>query len=165
MTSSLGRLLDACAALVNICNVRTYRGEPAMRLEGFTWNQLPLPNTEMTQYIEDTLILGDKLLFDYARKMYISQNKGSIDSIAQLARSFTEDIARLFAFYAIQKAQEKQIGYIGVSGGVAHNEIIMRAIKSEVEKANLIFLQHQNVPPGDAGISLGQIAVAAARNL
>ncbi len=35
MTSSTGRVLDAISVLLNVCNKRTYEGEPAMKLEAF----------------------------------------------------------------------------------------------------------------------------------
>ena len=40
LTSSMGRLLDATAALVGICGQATYEGEPAIRLEAAAWRAL-----------------------------------------------------------------------------------------------------------------------------
>ena len=82
-----------------------------------------------------------------------------------IARSLVTDISILLARVAINQAKKRNISKIGVSGGVAYNEIIMQVIKSEIEKENLILLQHKNVPPGDAGISIGQLAIAGAKSI
>ncbi len=53
---------------------------------------------------------------------------------------------------------------IGVSGGVAYNDFIVRTIKENVIQGNLRFVQHKRIPPGDGGISIGQ-AIAGASKL
>ena len=35
LTTSTGRILDAVSSLLDVCNERTYEGEPAMKLEAF----------------------------------------------------------------------------------------------------------------------------------
>lgn len=37
LTSSMGRFLDACAAMLGICGLATYEGEPAIELEAAAW--------------------------------------------------------------------------------------------------------------------------------
>ncbi|MHA1562183.1 MAG: Kae1-like domain-containing protein [Promethearchaeota archaeon] len=64
---------------------------------------------------------------------------------------------------AINSADDAGIKDIGASGGVAYNEIIMQVLKSEIEKKRFRFLRHKNIAPGDAGISIGQIASTIAR--
>jgi hydrogenase maturation protein HypF len=70
-----------------------------------------------------------------------------------------EGLARI----AIDVAENYDTKYIGFSGGVALNTIVTKAILKEVEKADKIPLLHNFVPPGDAGISIGQIATGIAR--
>jgi hydrogenase maturation protein HypF len=60
-------------------------------------------------------------------------------------------------------AKENQIQYVGFSGGVALNRIITKAMIDCVQKENLTALIHTNVPPGDGGISIGQVAIAGAK--
>ncbi len=164
-TSSLGRLLDAAASLFNVCHSRTYRGEPAMRLEGFAWQGKYLPQVIPTDFTANNIIYGEKLLLAYAKILFESPNTLSLQDHHNLAYSFLCDIATCFAHLAITHAKDKKIRRIGVSGGVAYNEIIMGILKEKIEGVNLIFLQHTRIPPGDAGISTGQIAIAAAKQL
>ena len=60
-------------------------------------------------------------------------------------------------------AQEEGILHVGFSGGVAVNRIITRAITDQIQKYNLVPVLHSLVPPGDGGISVGQVATAAAK--
>ena len=77
-----------------------------------------------------------------------------------LAYSVEEYIARGFAELAVKIAETEGVKYIGFSGGCAYNNHILSRIKKIVEERGFIFLQHEKVPPGDGGISLGQALVA-----
>ncbi|MHA1854604.1 MAG: carbamoyltransferase HypF [Promethearchaeota archaeon] len=157
-TSSFGRFLDATAALFDVSQFRSYRGEPAMRLEGFIWNGTPHSLFDLDRYIKNDTILGDELLWDYSNLLLGKPEYKRIKNQQDLARSLVTDIGKIFAWIALKKAKKSGIKDIGVSGGVAYNEIIMRVLKTEIEKEGFNFLHHINVAPGDAGISVGQIA-------
>lgn len=72
-------------------------------------------------------------------------------------------IGESLADVACRVAKENQIQHVGFSGGVALNRIITKALIDRVRKENLTPLIHVNVPPGDGGISFGQVAVAGAK--
>ncbi len=162
-TSSFGRYLDAISSLFNVSQLRTYRGEPAMRLEGFIWNGTPRTYFDLDNYISGNVILSDQLLWDYTDLLLSQPKFGRKKEQQDLARSLVTDISKLFAQIAIKNAEIAGIKEIGVSGGVAYNDIIMQVLKSEVEKKGFRFLQHKNIAPGDAGISIGQIASTIAK--
>jgi hydrogenase maturation protein HypF len=42
--------------------------------------------------------------------------------------------------------------------------LLLRLLTARLEAAGLRVLTHSRVPPNDAGVSLGQVAVAAARD-
>ncbi len=52
---------------------------------------------------------------------------------------------------------------MGFSGGVALNRISMKAVLNRINQDKLHPLIHNNVPPGDGGISIGQVAIAGAK--
>ena len=162
-TSSFGRYLDAISSLFNVSQLRTYRGEPAMRLEGFIWDGTPRNYFDLDQYIHGNVILSDQLLWDYTDLLLSQPKFGRKKEQQDLARSLVTDISKLFAQIAIKNAEIAGIKEIGVSGGVAYNDIIMQVLKSEIEKKGFRFLQHKNIAPGDAGISIGQIASTIAK--
>ena len=166
LTSSFGRILDVIAALGSICFKRTYRGEPAMRLEGYLELQYPYTRNkqkenELQKYMRGDTIRSDLILHDAMAQLL----KTNFSDLKQVLRGIVEDISILFATSAVNYAKNQHISKIGISGGVAYNELIVSTIKKIVQGEGLIFLQHKDVPCGDAGISVGQIAIAASKLL
>lgn len=154
ITTSCGRILDAAAAILDICHKRTYEGEPARKLEAIAIGGKYVIDLEPD--IKGKILRTSPLLeeiFEYRDKF----------PIKDLAYSVEEYIARGFAELAIEIAEEKGVKYIGFSGGCAYNNHLLSTIKKIVEKRNFIFLQHEKVPPGDGGISLGQALIVASR--
>lgn len=167
ITSSFGRCLDAIAAGFGVCHQRTYRGEPAMRLEGYIWNESPVKLFDLDAYSRNGQIFIDELIYDYLTHYFLNpQSKGKIQvTKKKLARSLVEDVCRLFAQNATSIAESTGIHQIGFSGGVAYNETITRILKTNIQAKKYEFLTHNSVSPGDAGISYGQIAVIGAKSL
>jgi len=150
-TSSCGRILDAAAAILDVCYERTYEGEPAMKLESLALRG------------KDTLKLNPVLNGDILDTTYliseIFENRNKIPR-ENLALSTHIYLAKGLAILAVEKAQEKDVKAIGFSGGVACNEIITSEIRRIVESLGLSFFVNEAVPPGDGGLSFGQTVVA-----
>ena len=154
ITTSCGRILDAAAAILDVCHKRTYEGEPARKLEAVAIGGKYVVDLEPD--IKGKILRTSPLLeeiFEHRDKF----------PIKDLAYSVEEYIARGFAELAIEIAEEEGVKYIGFSGGCAYNNHLLSTIKKIVEKRNFIFLQHEKVPPGDGGISLGQALIVASR--
>jgi len=163
LTSSMGRWLDAVSSLFDVSHIRTYRGEPAMRLEGYIWNGIPQKHFDLDDYMKSEEILSHKLFYDYV-DLYVSKfHDENKSKKVNLACSMVNDISSLFGRTAVNLAEINGINHIGISGGVAYNDRIVSVIKNIVDSNNLIFLQNKNIPCGDAGISIGQISVASSR--
>jgi hydrogenase maturation protein HypF len=149
-TTSCGRILDAVAAVLDICYERTYEGEPAMKLESAAVKGKDALNMKPT-------VNGSVL--DTTQMVHaVFENVGKT-SVADLAYSAHAYLARGLASLAIEKAMENGVKAVGFSGGAACNQILANIIREEVESAGLRFLVHEAVPPGDGGISFGQAAV------
>ncbi|MDF1537351.1 MAG: carbamoyltransferase HypF [Candidatus Thorarchaeota archaeon] len=155
-SSSAGRFLDASAALLGICNENTYDGECPMKLEAVAK--------------KGTLSLATKIFSD--GKKQILDTSGMLHDLANLhkAGARRSELAYAAQWYlgdalahiAISIAEERDVKRIGFSGGVALNTIISKAIVERVEVNGMKPLLHRTVPPGDGGISIGQIAVGTA---
>jgi hydrogenase maturation protein HypF len=165
LTSSFGRVLDAISSLFNVCQDRSYRGEPAIRLETYVEGGQYTSHFDLEGYLRDSIILSSELLWDYTNLLLNSQINSTADDKKNLAYSLLVDLSTLIAKLAVIHAKSKKIRKIGISGGVACNDLIVRTIKTYVLNAGFTFLQHNTVPCGDAGISIGQIAVGAAKHL
>ncbi|MHA2185686.1 MAG: Kae1-like domain-containing protein, partial [Promethearchaeota archaeon] len=70
---------------------------------------------------------------------------------------FQIELANTLAEVSIKLAKENNIEKIGLTGGVAYNYTFSNTIKEKVLQSNLLFLEHNKSPPGDAGISIGQL--------
>jgi len=152
-TSSTGRVLDAISFLLNISDRRTYEGEPALMLESIAIYGKDVLNLEPRI---DNCILDTRYLLE---EIFYNMNKFSIKDLAYSAHAY---IARGLARLAIDNAMKYGIDTIGFSGGVAYNEIITRIIIEEIKKVNskIEFIHNNNIPAGDAGISIGQVFYA-----
>jgi hydrogenase maturation protein HypF len=74
-----------------------------------------------------------------------------------IAAKFHVVLAEAFADIAVLIAHLNEIDKVGLTGGVAYNQLFSNTIKNTVLKNGLIFLEHNKIPPGDAGISIGQL--------
>ena len=149
-TSSTGRLFDTVSYLLGACSIKTYRGEPAMRLEALASQgnpeNVPLDRDEYFLRNSSSMVLD---IIDLLNDNRIKRE--------DIACKFQIEIAKSFAKAAITEARIKNIPYIGLTGGVAYNYSFSTTIKNEVKNAGLRFLEHDIIPPGDAGISIGQL--------
>jgi hydrogenase maturation protein HypF len=153
--TSAGRFLDAVAAWLDIASERTYEGEPAMKLEAAAFRGRPLPATIPVREREGRLILDTVAIF---RSLSDLRDRG--EKLGDLAATAQDTLARGLARMAISVARERRIGTIGLTGGVAVNDQIARAVRDEVEQAGLKFLIPRRVPPGDGGLAFGQLIQA-----
>jgi hydrogenase maturation protein HypF len=150
-TTSCGRVLDAVSALLGLCDVRSYEGEPAMKLESAAIAGKDRLNLEPQ-------ISGGMLDTTYMLRS-IYDNFGKV-STADLAYSAHAYIAKGLATLAVKKAQEHGIKAVGFSGGAACNQILAELMRETVEASGLRFFVHEAVPAGDGGVSFGQAVVA-----
>jgi hydrogenase maturation protein HypF len=59
---------------------------------------------------------------------------------------------------------ERGLGTVALSGGVFQNLLLLERCVSALDQAGFRVLLHGRVPPNDGGISLGQAAIAGARD-
>jgi hydrogenase maturation protein HypF len=152
VSSSCGRVLDAVAGLLDICFERTYEGEPAMKLESAALRGKNV--LELRPKIHGGVIDTGEMVCE------IFENRTKY-SAADLANSAEAYIAESLAELAVEKAEETGINIIGFSGGVAYNEHITTTIKDVLKKNGRKLCIHNQVPPGDGGISFGQTIAAS----
>lgn len=156
-STSAGRFLDAVAAVLDICSENSYDGECPMKLEALA---------KTTDLRIDPLFKKSRsgLILDTSNGlMRILELKKEGVSKHEIAYAAQWYLGESLAYIACGVAKENQIQYVGFSGGVALNRIITKAVIDCVRKEDLTPLIHANVPPGDGGISFGQVAVTGAK--
>jgi len=153
-SSSLGRVLDALSAYLNICLKRTYDGEPAMKLEKYLATGKPLHNFDAE--VKDGVIGTFDLFRQLDEKIKSSLSE---KDKADFAFSFTKCIVDELVNIAVENAESNGIKSIGLTGGVSYNIPICEMIDVQVKKAGLDLIVHNRIPNGDGGISIGQNAI------
>jgi hydrogenase maturation protein HypF len=155
ITSSAGRIFDTVSYLLGVSNLKTYRGEPAMMLEGFASKGNPVKiDLEVKYYKKDgRFFINTSDLVLNILTLLENPNINRNDIAAKFHLVFGE----IFAEIAIIVADLNKIEKIGLTGGVAYNRLFSNAVKDTILKRGLTFLEHNKIPPGDAGISTGQL--------
>ena len=149
-TSSCGRLFDAVAALCGLGNTISYEGQAAIRLEKEQdmneTGAYPCPLKSDDPVSLDTHALIAAVLDDL--------NKGV--PVPIIARRFHLGLINGLIEMAFAFSTLLDIHHIALSGGVMQNLTIATELPMALQGAGLIPLVHQNVPPNDGCISLGQ---------
>lgn len=155
LSSSTGRIFDSVSYLLGAAKIKTYRGEPAMRLESLASRGNPNNINFKIEYYKKNglyIINTSKIIIDVLTLLEDSKNNRS-----DIAAKFQIELGNAFAEVAIEVAKEHQVECIGLTGGVAYNYSFSKIIKEKVNNKGFLFLEHNLTAPGDAGISTGQL--------
>jgi hydrogenase maturation protein HypF len=81
---------------------------------------------------------------------------------ARIARRFHTTLVEIIAAVCDRLRQATGLGVVVLSGGVFLNALLSAEVSARLESAGFRVYRHLLVPPNDGGLSLGQLAVAAA---
>ncbi len=157
-STSAGRVLDAVSSLVGACDRRTYEGEPAQRLEALAADGTVQPIDIPYRTSDGRRVVDTGALVSTLAGMLSDRSAADVAATAQAA------LARGLGTLAVSAANDRDLGTVGFTGGVAYNDAVTRHLRELVVDAGLSFLTPDAVPPGDGGIAYGQAVVAAARS-
>ncbi len=150
LTSSVGRLFDAVAALTGICTHSTFDSEAAMRLEslvvGGVEDHYPFETGET--------ISCDAMMNAIARDL-------THKDLAVISTRFHNTLARIIADVALSIRNETGINKVVLSGGVFQNCYLLQRALLLLKGLRFFTYTQQLVPANDGGISLGQLIVAS----
>jgi hydrogenase maturation protein HypF len=73
-------------------------------------------------------------------------------------------VAAMISRACLLLRERSGLGTVALSGGVFQNLLLLNGVVQLLEHDGFRVLVHARVPPNDGGISLGQAAVAAARD-
>jgi hydrogenase maturation protein HypF len=158
MTSSMGRLFDAVAAIAGVRYDALYEGQAAIELEA-----LADPDSDgsyaFAVHVRDGVRVIDPLPVLEGILADVAHGTGA----AVISMRFHRAIVDAAADVAISVASERGLHHVAASGGVFMNRILMAGIADRVRQAGLTFLTHERLPVNDGSISYGQAVVAWAR--
>jgi len=167
-TSSCGRLFDAVAAQLGLCQCTTYEGQAAIRLE----DAASRATDSVRQALEGKAC--DKAVARLVWPVGIASREGllELDSAGlfahvvqaqaqgmdapEAAARFHLSLARALAGMAGRAARKLDVTAVGLTGGVLQNATLARLLPLALAEQGLTALTHHELPPGDGGLSLGQ---------
>jgi hydrogenase maturation protein HypF len=153
ITTSVGRLCDAVAALCGLrCEV-TYEGQAAIELEAIADRAergayaIPCAKGELDPRPAILAVLADI--------------RGGV-SPATVSARFHHGLAVATACACAEATQAAGLSLLVLAGGVFQNRLLLERVAVEAQSAGLRVLVPERLPPNDGAISYGQAAIAAA---
>ncbi|MCL5951686.1 MAG: carbamoyltransferase HypF [Chloroflexi bacterium] len=173
-TSSMGRLFDAVAAIIGVREVINYEAQAAIELEnwvveglegiydfGFMNSDFGSGNLVGLSILKSE-IRNPKLVVDPApviRSIVMDYRKQVPPWV--IATKFHNGVAEMVRVVATELRTQYGVNRVALSGGVFQNVTLLSRTLARLRDAGFEVYTHHLVPPNDAGISLGQAAVAA----
>ena len=156
VTTSMGRLFDAAAALLGFTREVTFEGQAAMWIEHLACqasnaDAYPFP------------LVGEELDFLPLLQSVINDRLRGREQ-PEIARAFQRGIAEGVCAAVVTLCGTHSTDTIVLSGGVFQNELLLRDLKDLLQPEQLQIWTNHVVPSNDGGISLGQAALAALSN-
>jgi hydrogenase maturation protein HypF len=165
LTSSLGRLFDAVAAIVLGRRMVDYEAQAAIELEGLAVDESDEPDRPG---YEMELAGGDWPMREPVRigagplwRALIEDLRRGV-SKARIAARFHAGVAAGFVRAAVLAREATGLEQVVLSGGCMHNRRLARLLRAGLEEEGFEVFQHRRISPGDGGLSYGQAVVAAA---
>ena len=141
-TSSVGRLFDGVASLLEIVQILSFDGESGLKMEKY---YDPNISDFYPFHIENGIIYYEEMIKALFHEH--NQEKG----ISMFMNTLIEIII------TIAHTQKLPVVF---SGGVFQNKILVEQLVHRLIQEKIIYYFPQNIPPNDSSISLGQIAYA-----
>ena len=147
-TSSVGRLFDAVASVLDLTDINSYEAEAAMLLENCANKYTGNEYVDLLEFKEYNNV-PSKLILQIITKAY------KIDKIskAHIAASFIYTLTKII----IDEALKNKVRTIVCSGGVFQNSVLISMLLKIAEKENIEIKINRKLPSNDENISFGQL--------
>jgi len=158
LTSSAGRLFDAVAALLGLCDTASYEAQAAIRLEAAADARV------RDCYAFDVRMNHRPWQVDFGRTVrLLVQDRDHAEDLGMIASKFHNTVAAAILMVCQLVRGERNLETVALSGGVFQNELLLRRTMESLQGHGFTVFTNIAVPPNDGGLALGQVAVAAAR--
>jgi len=158
LSSSVGRLFDGVAAMLGLCTHAAHEAQAAMALEHCAADAPGDPRYELPC----TRAADGVIEFDWRPMLRaISAAHYAGEQLPHLAARFHDSVAGALAEFCAACAGSPRSAVCG--GGVFFNKRFTRTIGATLARHGAQGVMPRRLPPSDAGISLGQAVLAAAR--
>jgi hydrogenase maturation protein HypF len=161
LTSSMGRLFDAVAALIGVRGENQYEAQAAIELE-----VLARKAENETGLYPFSIVAENGVGIIKIRDLLAAIIRDLQSDVPEevMAVKFHNTIAQMIADNCRQISAKTGIKEAALSGGVLQNRLLVVKSISLLESAGFKVYTHHQVPCNDGGISLGQVIIAAAQS-
>jgi hydrogenase maturation protein HypF len=158
LTSSMGRLFDAVAALTGVRGVIDYEAQAAIDLETLASHSSRETGDYPFSISEEQGITIIKLggLFT---GVIADLRRGEPEAV--IAARFHNTVARIIVEVCQAISTRTGLKGVALSGGVFQNRLLLEQSIARLESAGLEVYTHRQSPCNDGGVSLGQAAIAS----
>jgi hydrogenase maturation protein HypF len=162
VTTSMGRLFDAVAALCGIGPRVNYEGQAAIELEaaasGVEAGAYDLPLVDGGDRVPGGVTLDAR---ETVRAVARDLDAGA--PVPSVSAGFHAAVAHATAGACASTAARRGLDTVVLSGGVFQNRLVLERTAAALHSRGVRVLTPERLPAGDGGVSFGQAAVAAAR--
>lgn len=159
--TSMGRLFDAVAAILGVCQTATYEAQAAMELEAACSPDLAVGEAGY----RFALTGDDPIVCDFSPVLWaLVADWGRGVPVGVLAARFHDAVAALVGTVASTVRQRTGVSTVALSGGVFQNVALLERTVDRLEAEGFAVLVHRRVPPNDGGLALGQLVVGCGAN-
>jgi hydrogenase maturation protein HypF len=183
ITSSVGRLFDAVAALAGLRQRVSYEGQAAVELE---WLASEAPGAKLYPYEitspdahcppsplvgEGPGVWGRSTFDSSSPPPLVIDTRPLVRALAAdcqraapreaIARAFHETLADIICDVCTRLRTTTGLNLVALTGGVFLNSVLTSLARRRLEQQDFRVVTHARVPPNDGGLSLGQLAIAA----
>jgi hydrogenase maturation protein HypF len=165
-TSSMGRLFDAVSSLAGICHRAGYEAQAAIELEAAAttaWAETGnRAGTGGAPYRFGERTAAGTTVLDPAPvlRAIVTDLRGGAP-VPLVAARFHRAVAAAVAALCRAARSETGLRTVALTGGVFANALLDEECAGRLTDDGFTVLRHHRVPPGDGGLALGQLAVAA----
>ncbi len=149
-TSSVGRLFDAVASLLGLCQINQYEGQAAMALE------MSATSSASDQCYDFQILCTTPIVIDWKTTLEQLVDDIPLNPVELIAAKFHNTLAEIILTLAQRAGQKTVI----LSGGCFQNADLTTKAVHRLKSGGFAVYCHENIPPNDGGLALGQLLAA-----
>jgi hydrogenase maturation protein HypF len=157
LTSSMGRIFDAVAALIGVKGIIEYEAQAAIDLEMLAY-EAPDETTSYQFSIEKQASVSTIKIHNLLTAIIKDLHKKTANAI--ISARFHNTVAQMILETCQVITEKTGLKKVALSGGVFQNRLLLRKTVPLLESKGFEVYTHRQVPCNDGGISLGQVAIA-----
>jgi hydrogenase maturation protein HypF len=154
-TSSMGRLFDAVSSIAGVCHRVAYEAEAAMRFEALA-RRAPTAEPAYSFQVAESLVADPAPVIRAVSADVLAGTPAPV-----IAARFHRAVSSLVVTWAVAIRDRTGLSTVAISGGVFLNTVLTGECTAALTDRGFDVLRHRRVPPSDAGLALGQLAIGA----